>query len=96
MNRLPPVVSSSTIFVTVTSPICHFIVPVQVCASSPGDQHIDVACAARQPEQFLAFQEEQGRSGAPPLVSFGPTMAGPVIYTFGTPDQKKKYLGDIS
>ena len=26
MNRLPPVVSSSTIFVTVTSPICHFIV----------------------------------------------------------------------
>jgi len=28
-------------------------------------------------------------------VSFGPTMAGPVIYTFGTPEQKKKYLGDI-
>ena len=47
------------------------------------------------PEQFLAFQEELGRSGAPPLVSFGPTMAGPVIYTFGTPEQKKKYLGDI-
>ena len=48
-----------------------------------------------QPEQFLAFQEELGRAGAPPLVSFGPTMAGPVIYTFGTPEQKKKYLGGI-
>jgi alkylation response protein AidB-like acyl-CoA dehydrogenase len=47
------------------------------------------------PEQFLAFQEELGRSGAPPLVSFGPTMAGPVIYTFGTPEQKAKYLGGI-
>ena len=48
-----------------------------------------------QPEQFLAFQEELGRAGAPPLVSFGPTMAGPVIYTFGTPEQKQRYLSDI-
>ena len=48
-----------------------------------------------QPEQFLAFQEELGRAGAPPLISFGPTMAGPVIYTFGTPEQKKKYLRGI-
>jgi alkylation response protein AidB-like acyl-CoA dehydrogenase len=48
-----------------------------------------------QPEQFLAFQEELGRAGAPPLISFGPTMAGPVIYTFGTPEQKKKYLSGI-
>ena len=48
-----------------------------------------------QPEQFLAFQEELGRAGAPPLVSFGPTMAGPVIYTFGTPEQKTKYLNGI-
>ena len=45
-----------------------------------------------QPEQFLAFQEELGRAGAPPLISFGPTMAGPVIYTFGTTEQKQKYL----
>jgi alkylation response protein AidB-like acyl-CoA dehydrogenase len=48
-----------------------------------------------QPEQFLAFQEELGRAGAPPLISFGPTMAGPVIYTFGTLEQKKKYLNAI-
>jgi alkylation response protein AidB-like acyl-CoA dehydrogenase len=47
------------------------------------------------PEQFLVFQEELGRAGAPPLISFGPTMAGPVIYTFGTPEQKEKYLGNI-
>ena len=47
------------------------------------------------PEQFLVFQEELGRAGAPPLISFGPTMAGPVIYTFGTPEQKMKYLGNI-
>ena len=26
------------------------------------------------PEQFLAFQEELGRAGAPPLVSFGPRI----------------------
>jgi alkylation response protein AidB-like acyl-CoA dehydrogenase len=48
-----------------------------------------------QPEQFLAFQEELGRAGAPPLISFGPTMAGPVIYTFGTTEQKRKYLDGI-
>ena len=48
-----------------------------------------------QPEQFLAFQEELGRAGAPPLISFGPTMAGPVIYTFGTTAQKQKYLDGI-
>ena len=48
-----------------------------------------------QPEQFLAFQEELGRAGAPPVLSFGPTMAGPVIYTFGTPEQKAQHLPGI-
>ena len=48
-----------------------------------------------QPEQFLAFQEEIGRAGAPPFLSFGPTMAGPVIYTFGTPEQKQQHLSGI-
>ena len=47
MNRLPPVVSSSTILVTVTSPICHFIVRLQGCATSTRGEHIDVAFAAR-------------------------------------------------
>jgi alkylation response protein AidB-like acyl-CoA dehydrogenase len=48
-----------------------------------------------KPEQFLAFQEELGRAGAPPVLSFGPTMAGPVIYTFGTEAQKKQHLEGI-
>jgi alkylation response protein AidB-like acyl-CoA dehydrogenase len=47
------------------------------------------------PEQFMAFQEELGRAGAPPVVSFGPTMAGPVIYTFGNEAQKKQHLPGI-
>ena len=48
-----------------------------------------------KPEQFLAFQEELGRAGAPPVLSFGPTMAGPVIYTFGTDTQRKQHLDGI-
>jgi alkylation response protein AidB-like acyl-CoA dehydrogenase len=47
------------------------------------------------PEQFLAFEEELGRAGAPPLVTFGFALAGPVIYTFGTVEQKAKYLDGI-
>ncbi|CAE6738347.1 acyl-CoA dehydrogenase family protein [Paraburkholderia aspalathi] len=47
------------------------------------------------PEQFLAFEEELGRVGAPPLITFGFALAGPVIYTFGSPEQKAKYLSDI-
>ncbi|HUS98448.1 MAG TPA: acyl-CoA dehydrogenase family protein [Hyphomicrobiaceae bacterium] len=47
------------------------------------------------PEQFLIFCEELGRAGAPPLVPFGPTMAGPVIYTFGTEKHKADYLPGI-
>ncbi len=47
------------------------------------------------PEQHIAFQEELGRAGAPPLMSFGPTMAGPVIYTFGNEAQKKQHLPGI-
>ena len=48
-----------------------------------------------EPAQFLAFQEELGRAGAPPVLSFGPTMAGPVIYTFGNEAQKKQHLPGI-
>ncbi|MCB1511332.1 MAG: acyl-CoA dehydrogenase family protein, partial [Hyphomicrobiaceae bacterium] len=47
------------------------------------------------PEQYLAFCEELGRAGAPPLVTFGTTMAGPVIYTFGTEKQKQQHLPGI-
>ncbi|HRD78594.1 MAG TPA: acyl-CoA dehydrogenase family protein [Hyphomicrobiaceae bacterium] len=47
------------------------------------------------PEQFLAFQEELGRAGAPPVITFGPTMAGPVIYTFGSAEHKRQHLPGI-
>lgn len=49
-----------------------------------------------EPEQFLAFEEELGMAGAPPLETAGFALAGPVIYTFGTPEQKKRYLYDIA
>jgi len=47
------------------------------------------------PEQSLVFSEELGRAGAPPVVPFGVTMAGPVIYTFGTAEQKRRHLPGI-
>jgi alkylation response protein AidB-like acyl-CoA dehydrogenase len=47
------------------------------------------------PAQYLAFCEELGYANAPPVLSFGPTMAGPVIYTFGNDAQKKQHLQSI-
>jgi len=47
------------------------------------------------PEQHVIFTEEIGRAGAPPIVPFGVTMVGPVIYTFGTDEQKAQYLEGI-
>ncbi len=47
------------------------------------------------PDQYAIFSEELGRADAPPLVPFGVTMVGPVIYTFGTEEQKQKYLPGI-
>ena len=47
------------------------------------------------PRQFAAFSEELGRAGAPPIYPFGVTMVGPVIYTFGNEEQKRRYLPGI-
>ena len=47
------------------------------------------------PDQYAVFSEELARAGAPPLVPFGTTMVGPVIYTFGTDAQKARYLPGI-
>ena len=47
------------------------------------------------PQQFAVFSEELARSGAPPVPPFGVTMVGPVIYTFGTEEQKRRYLPGI-
>ena len=45
--------------------------------------------------QIYIFQNEFGLAGCPPLLAFGVNMVGPVIYTFGSEDQKKRFLPDI-
>ena len=45
--------------------------------------------------QIYIFQTEFGLAGCPPLLAFGVSMVGPVIYTFGNEEQKSKYLPDI-
>ncbi|MGM0584398.1 MAG: acyl-CoA dehydrogenase family protein [Pseudomonadota bacterium] len=47
------------------------------------------------PEQTAVFQDEVSRAGAPWLIPFGVTMVGPVIYTFGSQEQKARFLPDI-
>ena len=41
------------------------------------------------------FNEESARAAAPQSLPFGIAMVGPVIYTFGNDDQKKKFLPRI-
>ena len=50
--------------------------------------------------QRYLWSEEQARADTVPVLPFGINMVGPVIYTFGTPEQKAKFLpptlsGDI-
>jgi alkylation response protein AidB-like acyl-CoA dehydrogenase len=45
--------------------------------------------------QRYIFDEETARAGAPPLILFGLALIGPVIYTFGTDQQKRSLLPDI-
>jgi hypothetical protein len=45
--------------------------------------------------QMYIFDDEMGAAGAPPIVPFGLKMVAPVIYTFGTEEQKKRFLPDI-
>lgn len=47
-----------------------------------------------QTQRFI-FSEETARADCIRLMPFGLTMVGPVIYTFGTPEQKAKYLPRI-
>ncbi|MFQ5535223.1 MAG: acyl-CoA dehydrogenase family protein [Sphingomonadales bacterium] len=47
------------------------------------------------PAQQYIFQMEMALGNAPAVIPFGVNMVGPVIYTFGTDEQKKKYLPDI-
>ncbi len=50
--------------------------------------------------QRYIWSEELARADAIPILPFGINMVGPVIYTFGTPEQKQRFLpptlsGDI-
>ena len=45
--------------------------------------------------QSYLFDEACSRAGAPWLLPFGVNYVGPVLYTFGTPEQKARYLPGI-
>ncbi len=45
--------------------------------------------------QKYIFENECAMAGAPSVVPFGLKMVGPVIYTFGNEEQKKRFLPDI-
>ena len=45
--------------------------------------------------QKYLFADEQARASAPPFLPFGVSMVGPIIYTFGTEEQKQRFLPDI-
>ncbi len=47
------------------------------------------------PVQKYLFTRELAAVNAPPIVSFGVNMVAPVIYTFGTEEQKQRFLPDI-
>jgi alkylation response protein AidB-like acyl-CoA dehydrogenase len=45
--------------------------------------------------QKYIFADEQARASAPVYLSFGVSMVGPIIYTFGSEQQKQRFLPDI-
>ena len=45
-------------------------------------------------QRFL-FENVLAEEGAPRIIPFGPKMVGPVIYTFGTDEQKERWLQPI-
>jgi hypothetical protein len=47
------------------------------------------------PTQRYIFAEELARAETVPILPFGINMVGPVIYTFGTPEQKAHFLPRI-
>jgi alkylation response protein AidB-like acyl-CoA dehydrogenase len=42
------------------------------------------------------FEEETALAGAPRIIPFGPVMVAPVIMTFGSPEQQKRFLPGIA
>jgi alkylation response protein AidB-like acyl-CoA dehydrogenase len=47
------------------------------------------------PTQIYIFDNAMGAAGALPVMPFGLKMVAPVIYTFGTKEQKERFLPDI-
>ena len=47
------------------------------------------------PVQKYLFATEMAEADAPDIVPFGLSMVGPVIYTFGNDEQKRRFLPDI-
>jgi alkylation response protein AidB-like acyl-CoA dehydrogenase len=47
------------------------------------------------PLQKYFFADEQARANAPVFLTFGIGMVGPVIYTYGSEEQKQRFLPDI-
>lgn len=47
------------------------------------------------PTQKFIYETERGAAGAPDVVPFGLKMVAPVIYTFGSDEQKAKFLPRI-
>jgi alkylation response protein AidB-like acyl-CoA dehydrogenase len=47
------------------------------------------------PVQKYIFADEQARANAPVFLTFGVGMVGPVIYTYGSEEQKRRFLPDI-
>ncbi|WP_158818419.1 pimeloyl-CoA dehydrogenase large subunit [Methylocapsa sp. S129] len=48
------------------------------------------------PVQLLIFNDELQQGGAPEPLAFGTSMVGPVIYTFGSDAQKRRFLPRIA
>jgi len=47
------------------------------------------------PVQKYIYAREEGFANAPVVIPFGLRMVGPVIYTFGSDEQKRRFLPDI-
>ncbi|MGB5489272.1 MAG: acyl-CoA dehydrogenase family protein [Woeseiaceae bacterium] len=47
------------------------------------------------PVQKYIYATEEANANAPVIVPFGLSMVGPVIYTFGNEEQKRRFLPDI-
>ncbi len=48
------------------------------------------------PVELAIFDDESQAAGAPQMLPFGVNMLGPVLYTFGSPEQQQKFLPRIA